>query len=132
MRCNKCNEEIKEKDDCYRKIENFNAPIEKITYEHINCVNPELPYPARITSEELQKQTEHFINCICNDIYEADFCERMARSHRTLQQSYTKFALKWIKKEAEQEYFDARNERAVLLSRKIMELVKDEINLPMI
>ena len=86
----------------------------------------------KMTAEELQKETESFLNCFCNDTNEDKFIELMSRSHRTLQQSYTRFVLKWIKKEAEQEYFDGRNERSVMKCRKIMEAIDNEIFLPMI
>jgi len=86
----------------------------------------------RMTAEELQKETENFLNCICNNKEEDEFIELMSHTHRTLQQSYTKFVLKWIKKEAEQEYFDGRNERSVMKCRKIMKAIDNEIFLPLI
>jgi len=86
----------------------------------------------RMTAEELQKETENFLNCICNNKEEEKFIELMSRSHRTLQQSYTKFVLKWIKAQAESEYYDGRNEQSVMKCRQIMKALDNEIYLPLI
>jgi len=85
----------------------------------------------RLSGEELQKETENFINGFNHN--EADkFIELMNSSHRTLQQSYTRFVMKWIKVQAESKYYDGRNERSVMLCRKIMKAIDDEIYLPLI
>jgi len=89
-------------------------------------------YYRRLSPEELQKETESFINVMCNGEKEEEFVELMSRSHRTLQQNYTRFVLKWIKKEADSEYFDARNEASVMSCRKIVKALGDEFYLPTI
>lgn len=86
----------------------------------------------RMLPEELQKETENFVNAFCNSKEEEKFIELMSRSHRTLQQSYTKFVMKWIKAQAETEFYDGRNERSVMLCRKIMKALDNEIYLPLI
>ena len=86
----------------------------------------------KMTAEEIKKETENFLNCFCNGKNEDKFIELMSQSHRTLQQSYTGFVLKWIKKMADSQYFDGRNEQSVMKCRKIMEAIDDEIFLPLI
>lgn len=86
----------------------------------------------KMTPEELQKETESFLNSFCNSENENKFIELMSQSHRTLQQSYTGFVLKWIKKMADSPHYDGRNERSVMLCRKIMKAIDNEIYLPLI
>ena len=86
----------------------------------------------RLTPEELQKETAHFLNVICNEKEQQSFIELMSRDHRTLQQNYTRFVLKWIKAQAESEYYDLRNKNSVMLCKKIMDTIKDECYLPYI
>jgi len=86
----------------------------------------------KLSGEELQKETERFLNAFCNEENEKKFIELMSRSHRTLQQSYTRFVMKWIKVQAESKYYDGRNERSVMLCRKIMKAIDDEIYLPVV
>ena len=86
----------------------------------------------KMTSEELQKETENFLNSMCNTENEVKFIELMSRAHRTLQQSYTRFVMRWIGKMAMTEYFDGRNEASVKLCKKIINAVKDEDSLPLI
>lgn len=85
-----------------------------------------------MTAEELQKETERFLNAFCNEENEKKFIELMSISHRTLQQRYTRFILKWIAKQANSQYYDGRNERSVMLCRKIMKAIDNEIFLPLI
>lgn len=86
----------------------------------------------RLLPEELQKETENFLNAFCNSENEDKFIELMSRTHRTLQQSYTKFILKWIKEQAETQFYDGRNERSVMKCRQIMKALDNDIFLPLI
>lgn len=65
-----------------------------------------------------------------------EFCEAMTREHRTLQQSFTRLCIYWLKTCAElEEYqFDGRNEASVMLGKIVMDaLEKNDIHgVPMI
>lgn len=86
----------------------------------------------KVTPEELESKTEDFLNVICNGEKEEKFVELMSRGHRTLQQNYTRFVMRWIKSQSESKYFDGRNEASVNLCKKIMDAVKDDYSLPTI
>ena len=86
----------------------------------------------KLTPEELHRATEDFLNVICNDEKEEKFVELMSRSHRTLQQNYTRFVMRWIKNQSESKYFDGRNEASVILCKKIVAALGDDYFLPTI
>ncbi|MBQ2130682.1 MAG: hypothetical protein II431_05000 [Prevotella sp.] len=57
----------------------------------------------------------------------------MSNEHCTLQQSFMRLCLKFIKKMSEKKYWDGRNEASVKTAKKIMEAFGDEpIALPCI
>ena len=59
--------------------------------------------------------------------------EKMSNEHCTLQQSFMRLCLKFIKKMSEKKYWDGRNEASVKTAKKIMEAFGDEpIALPCI
>ena len=59
--------------------------------------------------------------------------EKMANEHCTLQQSFMRLCMKFIKKMSEKKYWDGRNESSVKTAKKIMEAFGDEpIALPFI
>lgn len=77
-----------------------------------------------------QNNVEHMVNdCGFKD---EELAEAMANDHPTLQQSFMRFVMKFIRKMAAKEYYDARNERSVLLAKKIVESIGETNNLPMI
>ena len=86
----------------------------------------------KITPEELQEATEDFLNSFSSAEKEVEFIEIMSRAHRTLQQSYTRFIMRWVGKMAMIEHFDLRNQNSVLLCRKIIELSEQDRYLPLI
>lgn len=56
------------------------------------------------------------------------FCEAMAREHRTLQQSFTRLCLAWLKHCATDTYgknTDARNEAAHRIAKELVEARPD-------
>lgn len=82
-------------------------------------------------AKELAKETSSAINSF--SFKPKDFCEQMGREHRTLQQSFTKLCLEWIKYCADMEHFDGRNELSVMACRKLKKVIEEEnIVLPMI
>ena len=54
-----------------------------------------------------------------------NLAEHMANEHPTLQQSFMRFVVKFIKKMAEKTYTDGRNEASVALAKQLAEVVKD-------
>ena len=86
----------------------------------------------KMTPAELQKATEDFLNSFCSAEDEVEFVEIMSRTHRTLQQSYTRFIMRWVGKMAMTEHFDLRNQKSVELCKKIIELPEEDRYLPLI
>lgn len=79
------------------------------------------------------KFTADVIDGFVNDFGFADdlVAETMAYNHPTLQQSFMRLCLKFIKKMSEKKYWDGRNEASVKTAQKIMEAFGDEpIGLP--
>lgn len=83
-------------------------------------------------AEELQKETEDFLNVMCNEEAQNKFVDLMSRSHQTLQQNYTRFVMKWIVKKASNQYYDARSKASVELCQKIMKVLDNDYYLPTI
>lgn len=75
------------------------------------------------------KFTADAIDGFVNDIGFADdlVAETMANNHPTLQQSFMRLCLKFIKKMSEKKYWDGRNEASVKTAKKIMEAFGDEV-----
>ena len=75
-----------------------------------------------------------FVEDMVNDFGFADdkVAETMANSHPTLQQSFMRLCVKFIKKMSEKEYWDGRNEASVKTAQKIMEALDGQIWLPCI
>jgi hypothetical protein len=81
------------------------------------------------------KFTADVIDDFVNDFGFADdlVADTMANNHPTLQQSFMRLCLKFIKKMSEKKYCDGRNEASVKTAKKIMEAFGDEpIALPCI
>lgn len=61
-----------------------------------------------------------------------NFCEYMAREHRTLQQSFTRLCVEWLKTCASENYlYDGRNIASHELAKRIMDTGID-LSLPFI
>ena len=63
-----------------------------------------------------------------------EFCKAMTSEHRTLQQSFTRLCIYWLKTCAELEYYDGRNEASVMLGKIVMDALEqnDIHGVPMI
>lgn len=63
-----------------------------------------------------------FVNSFNVDEQADLFCDAMTRQHRTLQQSFTKLAMKWIEKIAADDYLtDGRNEKSKEIANRLLE-----------
>jgi len=82
--------------------------------------------------KEAQRQVEGMLNSFSYRGRINEFNELMLNSHRTLQQSYTKLCLDWLRKMSVQESFDMRNKASVDIAKVAMEAIGNDINLPMI
>lgn len=78
------------------------------------------------------KFTADTIDEYVNDFGFADdlVAETMANNHPTLQQSFMRLCLKFIKKMSEKKYWDGRNEAAVKMAKQMIEPLGDAIGLP--
>ena len=63
-----------------------------------------------------------------------DFCEAMGREHRTLQQSFTRMCIHWLRYCSELEHYDGRNEMSVRVGKIVAKALDDADidNVPMI
>ena len=78
------------------------------------------------------KFTADVIDGFVNDFGFADdlVAETMANNHPTLQQSFMRLCVKFIKKMSEKQYYDGRNEAAVRMAKQMIEPLGDAIGLP--
>lgn len=84
-----------------------------------------------MNGKELGEATGRAINSFT--FSNKEFCEVMAREHRTIQQNFTRLCFKWIETCAKMELFDDRNEASVMSCRKLQEVIeKEDIGLPFI
>lgn len=61
------------------------------------------------------------------------FNQAMSREHRTLQQSFTRLCLEWIKHCASEEYrYDLRNQGSHEIAKEIVEKMDNKLHLRMI
>lgn len=61
-----------------------------------------------------------------------EIAKKMATDHPTLQQSFMRLCLKFIKEMSEKTYYDGRNKASVEKAKKIMEALDGNIWLPLI
>lgn len=65
-----------------------------------------------------------------------DFCEAMGREHRTLQQSFTRLCIDWLRYcgDLEEWQYDGRNEASVIVGKIVSEALneRDINNVPLI
>lgn len=66
--------------------------------------------------EIVQRITDYINNMSANP---DNFADEMSRQHRTLQQKYTLFCVAWLKKLADTESYDDRNEASVKFAKSI-------------
>lgn len=64
---------------------------------------------------------------------EKKFCEAMSQEHRTLQQTFTRVCLEWLKTCASENYsYDGRNESSHLVAKQLLDGKEDIAYLPYI
>ena len=73
-------------------------------------------------SEDLADRISDYLNTFSSDSYADTLVDRMARTHRTLQQSFTMFVCKWLEHAASEDYrFDGRNEASHKVAQDMIE-----------
>lgn len=77
-----------------------------------------------MNGKELAEVTANAINNLT--FSDEDFCDEMHKEHRTLQQSFMRLALEYIKTTAEQENYDERNRASVEAARKLAKVIEEE------
>lgn len=70
----------------------------------------------------VEKLTQYVNNISFNP---DEFVDEMSRQHRTLQQRYTFLCVAWLKKLADTEYYDGRNEASVKFAKSIKKELDD-------
>ena len=75
-----------------------------------------------LTAEEIAGVMTDMLNSYGTENIDT-FIKKMLTEHRTLQQSFTRFCMKWVEAKAAVEYFDGRDEQSVKLCREILEKV---------
>lgn len=61
-----------------------------------------------------------------------ELAEKMANDHPTLQQSFMRMVVAFIKKMAEKPHYDGRNEKSVLLAKKLQPIIEGNEHLPFV
>jgi len=77
-------------------------------------------------AKELADKFSRYVNGWSGEI--DDVVTILSSDHRTLQQSVTKFCIKWLEDCAKKDksgYYDLRNEASVKLGKKFMEVTSD-------
>ena len=76
------------------------------------------------TNQEIAMNIMTEVNHFCDTEKVAEY---MTREHRTLQQTFTKLCVDWLKSLSEVEYYDDRNRASVEFAKSLMSLpeVKD-------
>lgn len=83
-----------------------------------------------MTGKEFASICSEFVNSYNIDV--KGFAEAMSHEHRTLQQSFTRLIVEYLKVQA-QEYDDGRNQAAINFSKKVVEMLeKEKIAFPLI
>lgn len=84
---------------------------------------------ARLTEEKEIK------NVTCDNVVDDvvdKVADKFAKEHPTIQQSFMRLCLKFIKKMSEKKYWDGRNEASVKTAKRFMEALDEQIGLPCI
>jgi hypothetical protein len=77
---------------------------------------------AEMTAKEMAETIMGYLNNFSRKPTE-ELVEELLRQHRTLQQSFSRFCLRWFERLAESPYgFDLRNEASVKLGREITKI----------
>lgn len=62
-----------------------------------------------------------------------DFCKEFSKEHRTLQQSFTRLCVEWLRTCASDDYhYDGRNEASHEIAKMLLEGKDNDIHLPFI
>ena len=85
-----------------------------------------------MNARELATQVAYVINNF--SFRYKDFCDEMGREHRTLQQSFTRLCIEWLRYCSELEHYDARNEMSVRVGKIVAKALDDAdiTNVPMV
>ena len=77
---------------------------------------------------------EDVVGSMVNDygFRDKELAEKMANDHPTLQQSFMRMVVAFIKKMAEKTYCDARNEGSVALAKKLQLIIDENEHLPFV
>ena len=71
------------------------------------------------TNERVATQLAEAVNSFCD---EKKVAQHLAVQHRTLQQTFTRVCVYWLKQLATTEYFDDRNAASVQLAKDLMNI----------
>jgi hypothetical protein len=82
------------------------------------------------TDEQFAEMLSDYMNCYCNEYLKGqDIGKLLQCSHRTLQGSIARLFLGVLVGIGDTEYFDARNEKAVALGKKLRAMIESgELN----
>lgn len=74
-------------------------------------------------NKEMAQQITQYVNNL--SFNPDEFVDEMSKQHRTLQQRYTLLCVAWLKKLADTEYYDGRNEASVKFAKSIKKELDD-------
>ena len=76
-------------------------------------------------AESLARHIADFLNVMGNGGRQDKLVESLANKHRTLQQDFMKFIVKWIKYNSETKFFDGRNHASVILCKRLQATIAE-------
>ena len=118
-------------------VAKVNAIAENVSAEDAKTIKELVRKYESTTYKEWNDRHEFhcsMVSDMTNDCGFADdkIAEHMASDHPTIQQSFFRFVVKFIKKMADKTYWDGRNEASVSTCKKIAELLGDNTYLPFV
>lgn len=121
-------------------VAKVNGIAENLSAEDKKAVEELIRKYESTTYEEYSDRHEFYADMVSDMTNDYGFDDeglatKMANEHPTLQQSFARFVVKFIKKMAEKAYWDGRNERAVSLAKVMNKAIEESENgayLPMI
>lgn len=83
-----------------------------------------------LSNEQFAEMLGDYMNCFCNEYKKGqEIGKELQNQHRTLQGSVCRLLLGMLVGMGDTEYFDARNEKAVALGKKLKEMIESgELN----
>jgi len=124
---------VKERYDSDKKCNMYTLEDGNGTVSGEICGQYDLQKIVSTNKDPVEELVKYVSNCVNYSIDNKKFAERFGREHRTLQQSFTRLCMEWVRYLAKQENYDARNEASVKLAKGLVDYMWNcDSSLPLI